>query len=251
MATSTQPRRSTSRRSTPRLSTVVARWLFGTALVSWRYLWQITPLHRVEREGRPGPDSPPRLPEGCFDEAVQLAEHGVGPLFHRRFGVRIGGARSTASDLIGEVAVDFARFVPREVVGVRTSSGGTRLRTGDEFVVQMPGPWDGPVRVVHLDSACLRLATLRGHLEAGQVQFRAEPDGDELVFTIEAWARPSTRAVHLLYSHLRLAKEIQLNMWVRFCRAAAKHAGGRPVDGVHIRTHCLSTRAPQSATAGA
>lgn len=235
----------------PRLSAVVARWLFGTALVSWRYLWQITPLHRVEREGRPGVDAPPRLPEECFDEALQLVEHGVGPLFHRRFRVRIGGARRTASDLIGEVADDFGRFVPREVVGVRTSSGGTRLRTGDEFVVQMPGPWDGPVRVVHLDPTCLRLATLRGHLEAGQVQFHAEPDGDELVFTIEAWARPSTRAVHLLYSHLRLAKEIQLNMWVRFCRAAAKRSGGRLIDGVHIRTHCLSSRPPHLATTDA
>ena len=235
----------------PRLSTVVARWLFGTALVSWRYLWQITPLHRIEREGRPGADAPPRLSEECFDEALQLAEHGVGPLFHRRFRVRIGGARNTASELIGEVADDFARFVPREVVGVRTSNGESGLRTGDEFVVQMPGPWDGPVRVVHRDPTCLRLATLRGHLEAGQVQFHAEPDGEQLVFTIEAWARPSTRAVHLLYSHLRLAKEIQLNMWVRFCRAAAKRTGGRPIDGVHIRTHCLNSRSPHLATTDA
>ena len=237
----------------PRLSTVVARWLFGTALVSWRYLWQITPLHRVEREGRPGADSPPQLPEDCLDGAVQLTEHGVGPLFHRRFSVRIRGARSTAGDLIGDVTDDFDRFVPREVVGVRRSSSGgeTSLRTGDEFVVQMPGPWDGPVRVVHLDRTCLRLVTLRGHLEAGQVQFHAEPDGAELVFTIDAWARASTSAVHLLYSHLRLAKEIQLNMWVRFCRSAAKRAGGRPVDGVHIRTHCLSSRSSHFATADA
>lgn len=227
----------------PRLSMVVARWLFGMMLVSWRYLWQITPLHRVEREGEPGADSPPWLAEDRYDEAVQLAEHGIGPLFHRRFSVHIAAARSTASDLMAEVADHFGRFVPREVVDVRfsSSSGGNNLCAGDEFVVQMPGPWDGPVRVVHLDPTCLRLATLRGHLEAGQVQFHAEPDGDQLVFTIEVWARPSTRVVHLLYSRLRLAKEIQFNMWVRFCRAAAKRAGGHPVDGVHIRTHFLSS----------
>lgn len=237
--------------SHPPLSTIVTRWLFGTALVSWRYLWQITPLHRVEQRGRPGADAPPPLPEDLCDDRVQRAEHGVGSLFHRRFSVRIAGARRTANDVISDVAEHFGRFVPREVVNVRTSSsnGSANLGPGDEFVVQMPGPWDGPVRVVHLDRTRLRLATLRGHLEAGQVQFHAEPDGADIVFTVEAWARPSTRVVRLLYAHLRLAKEIQLNMWVRFCRAAATRAGGRMVDGVHIRTYCLSSRSARPTTA--
>lgn len=48
-----------------------------------------------------------------------------------------------------------------------------------------------------------------------------------LRFEIEAWARPSSEAVHVLYSCLQLAKEIQLNMWVRFCQSAARLAGGR------------------------
>lgn len=40
---------------------------------------------------------------------------------------------------------------------------------GDEFVVRMPGPWDGPVRVVRRDESSFRLATLDGHLEAGEI----------------------------------------------------------------------------------
>ena len=48
------------------------------------------------------------------------------------------------------------------------------MRVGDEFVVRMPGPWDGPVRVVERDpDARFRLVTLAGHLEAGQIEFRA------------------------------------------------------------------------------
>jgi hypothetical protein len=76
---------------------------------------------------------------------------------------------------------EFARFT--KVYGEK---GGMEPR--DEYVVRMPGPWDGPVRVVSVTPTSFRLATLDGHLEAGQIEFRAGPadDGDDLVFTIES-----------------------------------------------------------------
>ncbi len=36
----------------------------------------------------------------------------------------------------------------------------------------MPGPWDGPVLVVDQTPTSFRFATLKGHLEAGQIEFR-------------------------------------------------------------------------------
>ena len=95
------------------------------------------------------------------------------------------------------------------------------MREGEEFVVRMPGPWDGPVRVVHRDAKSFRLATLDGHLEAGQIEFRAFRAGDGLRFEIESWARAGDRLSDLMYNKLRLAKEIQLNMWTHFCIRAA------------------------------
>ncbi len=38
------------------------------------------------------------------------------------------------------------------------------------------------------------------------------------------------------YNKLRLAKEIQLNMWTHFCIRAAALAGGRPEGGITICT---------------
>ena len=63
------------------------------------------------------------------------------------------------------------------------------MRRGDEFVVRMPGPWDGPVRVVRREADSFRLATLAGHLEAGEIEFRATGTPDALGFEIESWAR--------------------------------------------------------------
>lgn len=234
------------RYSPRRVSSVVLvlRWLFGMALVSWRYLWQITPLYRVERDRAVLEHDPPSIPARLQDDDVQPAERGVGPLFHRRFAVHIVDSRFTAPELMSEVIRDFQRFVPSEVVHIdRSGSSVGALEVGDELVVEMPGPWNGPVRVVDVGGTHLRLATLRGHLEAGQVLFHAWPEGGRLTFEIEVWARPSSGLLRLLYCHLRLAKEIQLNMWVRFCRAAVETAGGRPDHGVHIRTHRISSHA--------
>ena len=222
----------------PRMSLVAlaSRWALGMGLISWRYLWSTTPLHRTEeRVDEPG--LPPPLPGQLTREGLQPWQSGVGPMFHRLFRVRIEDAGKDAAGLMHTVIHDMGSLVPPEVVHVHEGSASDRrLRPGDEIVVDMPGPWNGPVRVVAAEPAQLRLATLAGHLEAGQIEFRAYDDPPHLVFEIEAWARPATRAVHLLYSHLRLAKEIQLNMWVRFCLAAAEEAGGQPHGGVEIRT---------------
>ncbi|MGH3511220.1 MAG: DUF1990 family protein [Pseudonocardiaceae bacterium] len=220
----------------PQWATIVFRWTLGMVLVSWRYLWQITPLHRTVQVGDID-DLPPPLPEQCIDDRNQPLERGAGPLFHRVFAVRIHGATMTAQELISTLAADLNQAVPYEVTSVDKDSDD--LAVGDELVVRMPGPWDGPVRVVQRTETSFRLATLLHHMEAGQIEFRACPRGTSLQFEIEAWARPGSPMVNLLYTHLRLAKEIQLNMWVRFCQGAAEVAGGRVEGGVTINTRVV------------
>jgi len=90
--------------------------------------------------------------------------------------------------------------------------------------------------VIRREPTLFRLATLDGHLEAGEIEFRATQDGEALTFEIESWARAGDRISSLLYNKLRLAKEIQLNMWTHFCTRVAKLADGRAKGGVTIRT---------------
>lgn len=224
-----------------RSAATVARWTAGVLLVSWRYLWEITPLHRTVEAGDRS-DVPRALPDELVDSRNQLLEHGVGPLFRRLFTVDVTGAHLSAEQLIDVIATDLKRVIPSEVTTVEdigACRGG--LQVGDEMVIRIPGPWNGPVRVVHRSPTCFRFATLTGHLEAGQIEFRARPQAETLRFEIEAWARPATRLVHLLYTHVRLAKEIQLNMWVRCCLATAGLAGGHPRSGVTITTRVVGT----------
>ena len=111
------------------------------------------------------------------------------------------------------------------------------MAVGDEYVVRMPGPWDGPVRVIDVGPRSFRLATLEGHLEAGQIEFRTRAGAEgEVVFEIESWARSGDWLSNILYHNLRMAKEIQAHMWISFLEGVVALCSGRMAGGVHIAT---------------
>jgi uncharacterized protein (UPF0548 family) len=117
------------------------------------------------------------------------------------------------------------------------------MALGDEFLVRMPGPWDGPVRVVERAPRCFRLATLAGHLEAGQIAFATEDrDHEGLVFRIESWARSGDRLSDLLYDRLRFSKEVQFHMWTSFLERVIELSGGEREGGLRIHTRRVDDR---------
>ncbi len=220
----------------PARAWIVLRWPLGLALVSWRYMWRTTPLHRSEETGSAADLPQPASQDTEPGDRRQGLSAGAGPLLHRYYAARIVRSGMGPPELMDKVAANLNRVSPEMAVFRHTRGQPGQLRQGDELVVRMPGPWDGPVRVVHRDPMSFRLATLEGHLEAGEIEFRATSDGDALQFEIESWARAGDRLADLLYNRLRLAKEIQLNMWSHFCVRAAALAGGRLSGGVTIRT---------------
>jgi Domain of unknown function (DUF1990) len=218
-----------------RLRTAV-RWPPGVALTSWRYMWRTTPLHRSEVAGSLPGDAPPPFPDGVPRDEVQYAADGVGPLFHRVYRARIRAARLGPEALIARVTADPDVVAPSEFASFTKVRGDAGAMTvGDEYVVRMPGPWDGPVRVIERTPTAFRFATLADHLEAGQIRFAAEA-AELLEFRIESWARAGDRLSNLLYHRLRMSKEVQLHMWTSFLERVASLSGGRLTGGIEIRT---------------
>ncbi|HEU4656765.1 MAG TPA: DUF1990 family protein [Capillimicrobium sp.] len=213
-------------------------WPAGVAVTSWAYLWRTLPMHRRELEGTLERDGPPPLPDGVDLAEVQRPEDGAGPLFHRRYRVAIRESRLGAADLVARIREDPNRVAPTSLARFHKVKGDedAPLALGDEYVVRMPGPWDGPVRVVEADAGGFRFATLDGHLEAGQIAWRARDDGGRVVFEVESWARPGDRLSSLLHHRLRMAKEVQLHMWTSVCQQVAELSGGRIDGGIDIET---------------
>lgn len=242
-----QTRLSTARRADPtpqpgpvRRAGAVARYPAGLALASTRYLRRLPHVDRTAETGDAS-DLPPALPEEFLDAHLKTVGEGSGPLLHRTFTVDVRGSDLDAAALMERVCADLDRAAPSEVVTFRKKRGRLgEVSPGDEYVVHMPAPWDGPVRVVHRDATSFRLATLAGHLEAGQIEFSARDTGRGLEFRIEAWSRPGDRASALVFDVLRVGKEIQLHMWTHFCLRAGDLSGGRVTDGVRVRTRRAS-----------
>jgi hypothetical protein len=214
------------------------RWPLGVLLTSWRYMWRTTPFRRVEEAGSWPEDAPPPLPGAVLDEQVQRIGDGSGVFYHRRYVARIRDAALSPEELISRLQGDPDRAAPTEFATFKKVVGDSDgvMRPGDEFVVRMPGPWDGPVRVVEATPRCFRLATLSGHLEAGQIAFRAEGADGHIHFEIESWARAGDRLSALLYDRLRMSKETQLHMWTSFLERVLRLSGGTRDGRLEIKT---------------
>jgi hypothetical protein len=101
------------------------------------------------------------------------------------------------------------------------------LAVGDELIVRLPGPWNGPIRVIERTPTSFRFATLQGHMEAGEIEFRTSTDDRGfLEFRIESWARSGDPLFHLLYGRLLIGRELQQHMWAQFCLRVAAVSGG-------------------------
>ena len=200
-------------------------------------MWRTTPLHRSETPGQLPVDEPPELPGDMVDGDIQPPSAGDGPLYHRVYRVRIRGSRMTPEELLERVASDLNQVAPSEFASFEKTLGEDgAMAAGDEYVVRIPGPWDGPVRVVERTPASFRFATLIGHLEAGQIRFASRREEQLLEFSIESWARAGDRLSNLLYQHLRMSKEVQLHMWTSLLQQVASVSGGRMTGGIEIRT---------------
>ena len=229
------------RRPTPgRLVRFLSRWARGTAEVTLRYpIDTVLPTNRREHPGptTPRPDLSRPLPGD--PSTVQRAAHGVGPLFHRRYWVDIADTTMTPEALIDLLLTDVNLAAPDALGRFEDVDGRgvLGLDVGDEAIVRLPGPWDAPVRVIDRTATSFRLATLRGHIEAGEITFRAlRTDDGDLRFEVESWARSSSHVLHVLYDVLRLAREMQLLMWARMCRAVVDLTGGTALRGVQVVT---------------
>ena len=213
-------------------------WAVGLPFASWRYLQRETDIRRDETnvcwppEGFPADDGHPTTGH----KSIQRASQGCGPAFHRRYRIQVKRPVLTAAELMSVIHNDPNVACPLEVARFERAQNAGSLSVGEELKVRLPGPWNGPVSVIGLSDSSFRLATHRGHMEAGEIEFRARDASDGLTFEIESWARSSNRVFDLLYDRLAIGRELQLDMWAHFLERAAQVSGGAPAGGIDVLT---------------
>lgn len=227
-----------------RLATV-AWFPFAVSLTTARHLSTARTIVRRHEAGDVT-DLPPALPAETVDGRSKPLADGYGPLFHRTFTVNIERSDVDASELMQRLVTDLDRPVPHGVMSFRKIQGRLgELDRLDEYRVKMPTPWDGPVRVVHRDAQTFRFATLTGHLEAGQIEFRARDTGGRaggVTFEIETWSTAGDPVARLFYVDLVIGREVQLALWVQYALGVVRLSGGRRDGPVRATTRRLVAR---------
>lgn len=227
--------------SVPRKTSVAHRavtaavWPVGVLLTGYAYMWRTTPMTRHEIDGTWEEDRPPELTTDVDQTEVQRAEDGNGDYLRRRYRAVIAEPRLRAAQVMEEVQADPNVVVPNTLARFSKTVGEKgRMEVGDEFLIRMPGPWDGPVRVCEVTPTSFRFLTLDGHIEAGQIAWRArDEEGGRLAFEIESWSRPGDLLSQVMHHQLKMAKEVQLHMWISVLERVIRRYGGRrdgPVD---------------------
>jgi len=173
---------------------------------------------------------------------LQRPEDGNGPMYHRSYWVFVTDESLTGEESISDILQAPNQVTPTEMASFETLSGepARDLDVGDELIVRLPGPWSGPVRVIERTPTSFRFATLRGHMEAGEIEFRTGTDARGfLEFRIESWARSGDPLFHLLYGRFVIGRELQLHMWAQFCRRVAAVSGGVRMSNTSSTTRRL------------
>lgn len=157
---------------------------------------------------------------------MQAAGDGVGALYHRKYEVRFRAVGTSPEYIMAKLQADLNAPSSQLLATFEKSKGAAgSLAVGDEYLIHITGPWNGPVRATAVTPTSFTLLTLEGHMEAGEISFsvRAAPDAaDEYVFVIESRARSRDRLVDLVYDKIPVARAAQTEMWNEYCLAVAR-----------------------------
>ena len=166
---------------------------------------------------------------------LQLPSKGYGRLIHRRYSIEFE-CNQPHHDVLAEISHDLNLFCNEAMASFEKLTGASDcMAVGDEYVIRISGPWNGPVRVIDKDETSFSLATRDDHLEAGFIEFKLTGQPEKgCRLTIQSWATAGGPLVWLTYSAFRVTKLAQTAMWTEFCTKVADRFGDGSKSNVHI-----------------
>lgn len=212
------------------------------ALVAYLRDRHFFPAHEEKRDVFAPDEEPIPIPDRAKLGAtpLQLTGDGTGPLFHRRYRADIRQPTQGIRSLMTLIQHDPNDFCPVEMARFEKTKGQPgQMQVGDEYLVHILGPWNGPVRVIDVQPTSFSLVTMEGHLEAGEIRFRLweQPEpGIDLRFEITSWARSRDMLVDLAYDKMKVVKQGQTSIWSYFCEAVVDASGGELIGDIEILT---------------
>ncbi len=226
-----------------RLARNTARLVGGTPILVVQHLGRQRYVRRSSIETAVLSEDPPAVEPATVGSTAQTRADGTGPLVMRTYTVRMRHCDLSPEALIASLLDDPNGFSPQHIAGFRTAEGerATQMTIGGEYVVEIPGPWNGPVRVDEVTDTSFTLITLEGHMEAGHIRFRSDRDADSEITTLQirSWARAGDGVFERLHLGFKIGQETQSAMWVHTCDRAVRVSGGIRHGPIEVETEIL------------
>lgn len=198
----------------------------GVGHGAWRLVRNRRSMH--DREAPPSAESAAAPDSTTPGPDEQPEAEGSGPRFRRRFQVTVREPGRDAAAVMAEIQADPNRIAPEGFASFHKEVGqpGVMIE-GDEFLVDLLGPWTNRVRVAAVSPTSFRLATLQGHVEAGHVDIALHDEPGALVAEVSTRTRSKDRLLDVLYDRIGVVRLLQTEMWAQVCEHAGALAGGR------------------------
>jgi len=180
-------------------------------------------------------------------QGLQLPSNGYGKLIHRQYSIKFK-CKETAREIVDLISCNPNQFCNEAMATFEKTTGASEsMEAGDEYLIRISGPWNGPVRVIEREATSFALATRDRHLEAGFIEFKVDDvDGQRRRLTIQSWATSGGPLVWITYALLRVTKLAQTALWTEFCtRVADRFEDGSESDvQISDSSFALSNRNP-------
>lgn len=177
------------------------------------------------------------------------AEEGVGPLLQRDYWAVLRACSLSCPDVASVVRERFLDFPPEDLVVFRRTGNDTEpLEVGDELEIQIRMAGATAVRVIHVGTNSLTLATAEGHPEAGRITFGAyRNDREDVIFHIRSRARSSTSAHYAGF--LAAGEAMQTKTWTDFIDRLAHSIADGVIGSIYVETAVIVDEEPEAVDA--
>ena len=209
-------------------------WLLGAPLAVFRFLRREILVEQIDAAHPVAP-----LPAADPRASPSQTEPGLGPVAHHLYAATTRNPKLAPEQVLAIIAANPNVVAPTEVLRFERPRGtSSSLQKGDELLIRMAGPWNGPMRVTERGDDRLRLAAMPGHPQQGQIELRVRSrDGDRNGILIELQTREHAAGLGFyLLQRTGLIQRMQSYTWAEILQNAARLAGGQPPDRITVQS---------------
>ena len=151
--------------------------------------------------------------------SLQDLEDGTGNLYRKTFEIKISGTYAELEEKFLEFKKDMNSFSTNPIIKLpKNENKGVPVTEGNRLIVELLGPYNGPMEVVQADRKTLKLQTLEHHPKVGSISFSVDArDFYQNVFRVETESRSKDFFFHIAKSKTKVISAIEDSVWKELC----------------------------------